>query len=96
MGTLPDWMPESDFQKALATNQKFESIDEGDPIWWKASGHIRIRVYLINGRFDNPCGRSPAVWRRPVRYKGKWCVRDHGWVPLRGTIDDGGGRAYVT
>jgi hypothetical protein len=82
---------DAELQVALAKVRGFVPIDEDAPLW-KFSDHILIRVYRINGRFDLiSCAR--AVWRRPVRHKGKWCIRDHGLVPLRGKLED---LTYVT
>jgi hypothetical protein len=51
----------------------------------------RVLVYRINGNLGLLRVTEP-VWRKPVKFKGHWCVRDHGRIPLRGRIGD----IYVT
>lgn len=96
MSTSVDTLADLDeFQRALAVVKKFEPINNNSPEW-NFSDHIQITVYRTNGRFDNMLTLR-MVYRRPVLRGGRWHIRDHGLVPLRGTIDDGcGGRAYVT
>jgi hypothetical protein len=82
---------DAELQAALAKLNGFVPISEADPEW-KFSSAIEIYVYRINGRFDL-LSSAKGVYRRPVRHKGKWCIRDHGLVPLLGKIE---GIAYVT
>ena len=42
----------------------------------------RVLVYLLNGQ-PFFAGAKP-MWRRPIKRGGKWHVRDHGLIPLRG------------
>jgi hypothetical protein len=70
--------------KELAPIREEDMRDPGLP-------NKRILVYRINGDLELLRVARP-VWRKPVKFKGRWCVRDHGRVPLRGRI----GHIYVT
>jgi hypothetical protein len=51
----------------------------------------RQLVACVNGDLGLLRG-ARLVWRQPVKFRGEWCVRDHGRVPLIGRIGD----IYVT
>lgn len=58
-----------------------------------AMAGMPVIVYLVNGDTSLIGRGAKPRSRKVIRYKGIWCIRDHGRIPIRGKTDDG---AYFT
>jgi hypothetical protein len=54
----------------------------------------RVMVYLLNGKPYRAGDRLRL--RVPVKWRGKWCVRDCGRVPLRAARTESGSVSFTT